>query len=198
LNASPSALRSDAIRNRKRILRAAAEVFAETGTDAQVIDIASRAEVGIGTLYRHFSTKDDLIYAVVNAWFEGLLEIAQRCVAIPDPAVAFRSFFTEMCASVADAAPLARALQRPLTAMPRPVDAERRVVALMGDLLRAAQAIGAVRQDIVAEDLPPLLAVIEGAARDDLYANRQWERYVPLVLDGLVTPAPSALEQRLG
>ncbi len=161
-----------------------------------MVDIASRAEVGIGTLYRHFSTKDDLIYAVVNVWFEDLLAIAERNVVIPDPAAAFRVFFLEMCASVADVAALARALQRPLTSLPRPLDAERRVVELMADMLRRAQGVGAVRADVVAEDLPPLLAIIEGASRDDLYANRQWQRYVMIVFDGLVTPIPSALEQR--
>ncbi len=197
MTAPSPTLRSDARRNRQRILVAAAEVFAECGVDAQMVDIASRAGVGIGTLYRHYSTKDELIQAVVNAWFEDLLAIAETCAAIPDGATAFRTFFGEMCASVADAAPLARALHTPFTTMPRPVPAEQRVVEVMAGLLRRAQADGAVRKDIVAEDLPPLLAIIEEAARDDLYARRQWDRYMTIVLDGLCSPVASPLEPRV-
>ena len=197
MTASAPALRADARRNRERILLAAAEMFGECGVDVQIVDIAARAGVGTGTLYRHFSTKDELIYAVVNTWFEDLFAVVETCASIPDAATAFRSFFAELCACAAEAAPLARALHTPLTTMPRPVPAERRVVEVMGDVLRRAQREGVVRADIVAEDLPPLLAVVENAARDDLYAHRQWQRYMTILFDGISSPLASPLEPRV-
>lgn len=190
------ALRSDARRNRQRILVAAAEVFAEGGVDAQMTDIAARAEVGIGTLYRHYSTKEELIYSVVNAWFEDLLTATEQAAQIADPATSFRTFFGEMCARVAGAATLARALHTPFTTMPRPVPAERRVVEIMRDLVDRAQVAGTLRRDIVAEDLPPLLATIAEASHDDFYAHRQWQRYMELIMDGLCTSTPSPLAPR--
>ena len=57
----------------------------------------------------------------------------------------------------------------------------------------AAQVAGTLRRDIVAEDLPPLLATIVEASHDDFYAHRNWKRYMELILDGLSTPAPSRL-----
>ncbi|RPI08306.1 MAG: TetR/AcrR family transcriptional regulator [Actinobacteria bacterium] len=189
-------LRSDARRNRQRILVAAAEVFAEGGVDAQMTDIAARAGVGIGTLYRHYSTKEELIYAVVNAWFEDLLTATEEAAEIADPATSFRTFFAEMCARVASAATLARALHTPFTTMPRPVPAERRVMEIMRELVDRAQVAGALRRDIVADDLPPLLATIAEASHDDFYAHRQWQRYMELILDGLCSATPSPLTRR--
>ena len=189
-------LRSDARRNRQRILVAAAEVFAEGGVDAQMTDIAARAGVGIGTLYRHYSTKEELIYSVVNAWFEDLLTATEEAAEIADPATSFRTFFAEMCARVASAATLARALHTPFTTMPRPVPAERRVMEIMRELVDRAQVAGALRRDIVAEDLPPLLATIAEASHDDFYAHRQWQRYMELILDGLCSTTPTELPAR--
>ena len=80
--------------------------------------------------------------------------------------------------------------------MPRPVPAERRVVEIMCDLVDRAQVAGTLRRDIVAEDLPPLLATIAEASHDDFYAHRNWQRYMELILDGLCTPTPSGLTRR--
>ena len=196
MNKAPAPLRADARRNRERILVAAAEVFSECGVDAQMTDIAARAEVGIGTLYRHFSTKEELIYSVVNAWFEDLLVATEDAAEIADPAVSFRQFFEAMCQRVANAATLARALHTPFTTMPRPVPAERRVVEIMCELVDRAQVAGTLRRDIVAQDLPPLLATIAEASHDDFYAHRNWQRYMELILDGLCTDTPSELTPR--
>ncbi len=140
--------------------------------------------------------KEELIYSVVNAWFEDLLVAAEHTATIEDPASAFRTFFVEMCTRVASAATLARALHTPFTTMPRPVPAERRVVEIMHELLDRAQNAGVVREDIVAQDLPPLLATIAEASHDDFYAHRNWKRYMELILDGLCTPVPSPLAPR--
>ena len=78
-------LRADAHRNRERIVASARELFAHAGEQAQMGDIAERAGVGKGTLYRHFPDKEALLIEVVRARFEELCEIASRAEDIGDP-----------------------------------------------------------------------------------------------------------------
>ena len=85
-------LRADARRNRARIVEAARELFAEHGLDAQIDDIAEQAEVGVGTLYRHFPTKDDLVAALAAEHFAALAELARECIAMEDPWDAFETY----------------------------------------------------------------------------------------------------------
>jgi predicted PurR-regulated permease PerM len=70
-------LRADARRNRERILKAARAVFADQGIDAQIDDVAKRAKVGVGTVYRHFPTKEQLLDAIVREHFEAIAEMAR-------------------------------------------------------------------------------------------------------------------------
>src|SRR3954470_13794013 len=85
-------LRADAERNRRRILDAAAEAFSESGLDVGVAEIARRAGVGAGTIFRRFATKEDLIAAIVEARVEEVLGAAAECAAEDDPAEALRGF----------------------------------------------------------------------------------------------------------
>jgi AcrR family transcriptional regulator len=85
-------LRADARRNREAVLGAARELFAESGSEAQIDDIARAAGVGVGTVYRHFPTKDDLIAALVDRHFQLLEERARECLAHPDPWEGFCEF----------------------------------------------------------------------------------------------------------
>src|SRR5438477_2292471 len=77
-------LRADARRNREAVIAAAKELFADQGLDAQMPDVARIARVGVGTVYRHFPTKDDLIAALVAERFERLAEKAREGVAAED------------------------------------------------------------------------------------------------------------------
>ena len=74
----PAPLRADARRNRERILKAARAVFADQGIDAQIDDVAKRAKVGVGTVYRHFPTKEALLDAIVREHFEAIAETRAR------------------------------------------------------------------------------------------------------------------------
>src|SRR6058998_3589897 len=78
------ALRADARRNHEAVLRAAKELFADEGLDAQMPEVAKAAGVGVGTVYRHFPTKDDLITALVAERFERLAEKAREGLACED------------------------------------------------------------------------------------------------------------------
>ena len=74
-------LRADARRNRERILKAARAVFADQGIDAQIDDVAKRAKVGVGTVYRHFPTKEALLDALVRERFEEIAQFAEEALA---------------------------------------------------------------------------------------------------------------------
>ena len=85
-------LRADARRNLERVLDAATEVFAEEGPEARVDEIATRAGVGPGTVFRRFPTKDDLMFAVIERRVEEMRSIAQEALAADDPGEAFFDF----------------------------------------------------------------------------------------------------------
>src|SRR5438552_15813627 len=78
------ALRSDARRNREAVIGAAKKLFADQGLDAQMPDVARAAKVGVGTVYRHFPTKDDLIAAMADERFERLADKARDCLEMED------------------------------------------------------------------------------------------------------------------
>src|SRR3954471_11769353 len=87
-------LRTDAARHRELLLAAAEDEFAEHGLAASVADIARRAGVAKGTVFRHFATKDDLIAAIVSDDLAALVAVAERLAAAPDPGAALLEFLT--------------------------------------------------------------------------------------------------------
>lgn len=88
----PRPMRADARRNYDRIVAAADDVFMESGTNASLEEVARRAGVGIGTLYRHFPTREDLLETVLQGTYLRLHEEAQRCEAIEDPTAAIDAY----------------------------------------------------------------------------------------------------------
>ena len=91
LTTAPERERADARRNREKVLEAARAVFSEQGRDAQMDDVARRAGVGVGTVYRHFPTKEALIEALMVAAFETIAAAAEEALEIEDPWEAFAS-----------------------------------------------------------------------------------------------------------
>src|SRR5437867_739406 len=89
-------LRADAARNREKVLDAAEAAFAAAGQKAHLDDIASDAGVGVGTVCRHFPTKQDLLAAVCGRLYRSLLEQAQHALETDDPAEAFERFFVAL------------------------------------------------------------------------------------------------------
>jgi AcrR family transcriptional regulator len=184
---SSPALRADAARNRRRILDAAAAVFAERGLDASTAEIARRAGVGEATLFRRFPTKDDLVVAILAEQMDSVIAIAEDCLSEPDPWRAIERFFLAIVEQqVSDRGALDAVKEE---CMPRPARAGRRrhVMELVSRLLRRAQEAGVVRDDLTAPDLGLLTAggsAVAGVAfpglRDDL-----WKRYAGVILDGM-------------
>jgi AcrR family transcriptional regulator len=179
-------LRADARRNRAAIVRAARAVFARHGRDAQMDDVARRAKVGVGTLYRHFPTKEALLAALAEDRFRQLAGIATETLEIADPWEALATFMhrgTELHAND-------RALGELLVGEPGMMrDAAMATEGLqpaIEQLVTRAQAAGAVRADARWEDIPMAfcaLCHVEGPPR------ASWQRLLALVLDGLRAPA---------
>ena len=162
------ALRADAARNRENVLRAAREAFAESGYGVPLDEIAARAGVGPGTVYRHFPTKEALFEAVVTARVQDLVADARARADASDPGAAFFDFLARIAAESAakrdlpDAISIAGSLRKDLNAA-------------LDVLLRRAQQAEAVRADVRTPDLIVLfkglfasLADISDPARRDL------------------------------
>ncbi len=191
-------MRADAARNRRRVLAAAREVFGEFGPDARMEEISRRAGVGVGTLYRHFPTKEALLDALVSERLGGLAEAADAALREPDSWAAFRGMVWRMLDAAAEDRALLRAFALPAApSVPPLVETEgegggptgpRGVEDLMGKLLRRAQEDGEARQDVDAADLPPMFSGVMVMALDAPREDREdepWRRYATVLLDGL-------------
>ncbi|GAA4297542.1 TetR/AcrR family transcriptional regulator [Actinomadura luteofluorescens] len=148
--------RADARRNRERILEAAFEAFAADGRLVPLDDIARRAGVGAGTVYRHFPTKEALFQAVVTERIERIVDEAEALVHAEEPGEAFYGYLMW----VVERAMFNHALCDALAADLGTLDArgtDERFTLALGELLRRAQAVGAVRPDVDVQDVRSLM-----------------------------------------
>jgi AcrR family transcriptional regulator len=187
-------LRRDARENRNRILAAARAAFAAEGVDVPVEAIADRAGVGMGTLYRRFPTKHDLVQAVIEESLDAFVVAAEEGLAEDDPWTGFTGFVERVLELHVEN----RALREVLagTEHGHARDAVRRRVRPLGRrLIERAHADGSLRPDFAPEDMP-LVFMTAGRV---LEAGRGvapdlWRRYLGLLLDGLraggATPLP--------
>ncbi len=191
---SPATRRADAVRNDARILAAAREVFIELGSDAPVSTIAERAGVGMGTLYRRFPTKHDLVEAVIAESLDEFVAAAENGLADEDPWTGFARFVERVLELHAENRALRELLAGTEHGRVRD-EVRRRVRPLVRRLVERAQADGSLRADFVPEDMPLVFMtggrVIEASR---CVAPDLWRRYLGLLLDGLraegATPLP--------
>jgi AcrR family transcriptional regulator len=176
------ALRADARRNRQRILDAARDAFAESGRAVPLDEIAARAGVGPGTVYRHFPSKEALFQAVVTARVDDLVAEARRRGTDPDPGAAFFGFLARLAAEGAAKRDTSDAI-----AVPGPVRAALHDALAL--LLERAQAAGAVRPAITAADLLTLLKGLLVADHDEPDLGRS-ARLLAVLVDGLRPATP--------
>ena len=181
-------MRADAQRNERTLLDAAAAVFRDTGVEAPVRAIAARAGVGIGTIYRHFPTRADLIIAVyrhqVEACAEAGPELLASCPTARDALNEWIERFVDFLVTKHGLA----AVLRPETAGFENLHAYflERLVPVCAQLLAAATAAGEVREDVEAYELMHAVGnLCAGVAGDTSYDAR---RMVGLLVAGLSLP----------
>jgi AcrR family transcriptional regulator len=179
-------LRADARRNRVRVLDAAETVFADRGLSAPVEDIARQAGVGIGTIYRHFPTKEALFEAIIVSRYERLVTEADALSAGDDPGAAFFGLFTRMVQEAAAkktfADPLARAGIDVKAATSK---AGQDLVRAFTTLLTRAQQAHAVRDDVHVAEVMAILAGACLGAEHTNWDNSLQARTLAIVFDGL-------------
>jgi AcrR family transcriptional regulator len=174
-------LRADARRNRESILEAARSVFSEQGADAQIDDVARKAKVGVGTVYRHFPTKDVLLEALV-------LERFAEITALADEALEGENAWEAFLELVWRSAELNAADRGFCDAIAfqdqTPVVVDCGLMTRVSELMRRAQAEGALRADASAADVSVLMCGLGSVIRT-VPGPEMWRRYVTLMLDGL-------------
>jgi AcrR family transcriptional regulator len=181
--------RADARRNYDKVVAAAREVFAERGASTPLEEIARRAEVGIGTLYRHFPNRQDLLEAVYVEEVEEICRTAADLADLPpwESLVAWlRRFVTYMAAKQALAAELLNYVDRDA---PLFKNSRAALYASGGPLLERAQEAQVVRSDI---DLAEVIHLVGGIAKIPAADPAQIEHILDVVLDGLRYGAPNA------
>ena len=177
-------VRADAQRNLDALLQAAITVFATSGVDAPVREIAERAGVGIGTVYRHFPQRADLIAAVFRREIDACADAAPILAAEHAPFDALARWMQRYAAFIATKRGLAKALHSGDPAFaPLPAYFEQRLQPALRRLLEPAAAAGLIRTDVAAEDL--LHAVARLCMADSADAAGRAERMVALLVDGL-------------
>jgi AcrR family transcriptional regulator len=175
-------MRADARRNREKILVAAEEVFGMQGTAASTDDVARTAGVGIGTVFRHFPTKEALLEEIYVVRLRRLIDEADELAGAPDPGSAFFGFFTRLVEQSATKNAYAQALAE------AGIDVKetgRELLRSLGGLLARAQQAGAVRPDV---GVPELIALLIGASRAAEHASADplvRDRTIMILLDGL-------------
>lgn len=178
-------LRADAARNAERILRAAREVYGELGPEAPVEAIARRAGVGERTLYRRFPTKGDLIGAALDQSIaEDLTPVIEKASRAEDPMRGLVALIEAAISLGAREHHLLIAARRAGSLTP---DISTALNETLGELARRGQQAGVVRADLVAEDLPRLIAMLYNVLFTMDSTTDGWRRYVALVLDSIST-----------
>ena len=179
-------LRADARRNRSLVLEAARATFAAEGSDASLDEIARRAGVGAGTVYRHFPTKEALFEAVVLDRIGELIDEAHALSDDPDPGRAFSSFVELLAREGALKRDLVETLGSDgihLQLGEAPI--VRVLIDVLGELLGRAQRAGAVRGDIGVNDVMALLTGAAYAICHSRSDDEQTRRLLAIMHDGL-------------
>ena len=176
-------LRADAARNAERILKAAREVYGELGPDAPIEAIARRAGVGERTLYRRFPTKAELVRAALDQCIaEDLTPTIEAARCAVDPLAGLAELFDAAISLGAREHNLLTAARRAGSLTP---DISTSLNEALTELAQRGQHAGVVRADLVADDLPRLIAMLHSVLWTMEANSDGWRRYVALVMDAI-------------
>ncbi|WEG08820.1 TetR/AcrR family transcriptional regulator [Microbacterium horticulturae] len=184
MTATDAPRRADARRNREAVLDAAGALFAASCGDVQMSDIAARAGVGVGTLYRHFADKQALQAAIIGRRFEAIAGLAQEAEHIADPWSALQALlYGYLEAAQADAG-FRFSILSPIEPAWGDIASEKGdFAASVARIAQRAVAAGVVRSDFTGDDV----ILITRGAMSNMRDDRTWRRFVELALDGIRT-----------
>jgi AcrR family transcriptional regulator len=189
-------LRRDAARNRERILVAAQEVFREQGLNAPIEEVAKRAGVGVGTLYRRFPTRPELIACTFTAKIQAYAESTEQALAFDDAWEGFCWYVEQVCQMQADDHGLTDVLTMTFPMVPEFQENLDRVFYRFATLVERAKETGRLREDFTTEDLPLVLMANAGVlAATGRAAPGAWRRVVHIILQGLEAPVRGPLPE---
>lgn len=180
--------RADARRNRKRVLEAARARFAERGLDAQMDEIAESAGVGVGTVYRHFPKKEDLLQALVDERFAYFAEVARDALEDPDPWNGFRAMMRESARVTAEDRAVSEAMDQ-LSGVCETAGQKAGLLPVADEVVERAKEAGRLRPDFHATDIGSIMCGLgrATASRGEGPQPMGWERYLDIILAGLET-----------
>jgi AcrR family transcriptional regulator len=182
-------LRADARRNREAILKAARKVFSDRGQDAQMDDIARRAKVGVGTVYRHFPTKEALLEELVRDSFRELAVMWLEAIEQPDPWQTFVDLMWRAAELHAGDRAFTEVIAEAKLKVAQDAAHETGLNESLMSLIRRSQAVGAMREDLELDDMQALFCGLGAVVARDPGDGRMWRRYLTLMIDGLRPPA---------
>jgi len=171
-------------------MRAAGELFAQRGNEAQMDEIATRSGLGMGTLYRHFPNKQALLTAIVRERFEGMIELARAAEPIADPGAAFETILRSYLEAAEGDAAFQRALLGSIGFEWAGVAEQKaELAAIVTRVIERAVAAGAVRDDLTYSDFPLITNGVMATMYFRPSGIADWRRHLELVLDRVSTRA---------
>ena len=179
-------LRRDAELNRRRLLAAAREVFRNRGLAATLDDVARHAGLGVGTAYRHFANKEELVDAVFEDMIDRVEACAREAATDPDPWHGLATSLEKVCELQAHDRGLREVMLGTGKAAQRRALVDRRIKPLVDPLIDRAKEQGALRADVEPLDLP-MIQLMVGAVTDQTGEPDLWRRYLRMLLDGMRT-----------
>jgi AcrR family transcriptional regulator len=181
--------RADARRNREAILKAARHVFGREGAGAQMDDIARRAKLGVGTLYRHFPTKEALFAALATDHFERVTALAREAAQIEDPWLSFEQLLVGPGQLMITDRSVAEVVSASPASMTAAKDQQTELFEVAGAIMSRAQAAGVLRPDARPSDIG---LVMRGLCQQCGSDPGDADRYLRIALDGFRTQAALA------
>ena len=179
-------LRRDAERNRQRILDAARELFAEEGLGVTLNDVAHHAGVGVGTVYRRFPDKAQLIDELFEQRLDDIVGLASRALDEPDAWQGLKGFLQRMLELQSNDRGVKDLITASTDGLDRVAQIRSRLLPIGLELVRRAREAGQIRPDVAAPDLPIIqlmLSTLIDASRD--VSPDLWRRYLGIITRGL-------------
>lgn len=184
-------LRRDAERNRQRILAAAADVFTEQGLEVSLDEVARRAGVGVGTIYRRFADKDELVEALFTDRVDEIAAMARRAGQMPDPWTGLTTFLEQWVSLMAGDVGLRQLLMFATHGRDKITYARHSFAPVVGELVDRAKASGQARADLAPTDIPFIVLMLSTTAEYARYSRPEiWRRYLNLLIDGMCASRP--------